>query len=736
MAALLLLACLAVLALLAGATNPADVLSGSWQNESSAGGLNPSVGNGLLGWIVSSDTIYSAGLFCSQNHFLVFSGAKRCRIATPTALRTGPAGATSLDLSLDIRRGVVEERLSLKGGGSATRRWFMHRDMPSVAVLEIQLVNPTQEALDIMLESNVSKDSKDLTLVTNSTSKDGNDELTYVVAHPEKGAKAMNLSIVSTRVPATAITVPPQGSLKITLLCAVVSDAPFLNGSGDDTLKRAAAALASADTKEKASPGALLLEHQRAWADLWSHGGLEIGGSNLSLARQVNSTYYYLLSSVRSDVPYPIGPGGLTTDGYFGNGYWDNDVWAMPALLPSWPELARTGATYRYNLRSAAAAHARSHQFPGLFFPFQTAGTGAEVDLFEPANYLEQHVGGGVALLMEKLVQFSCGGPEDVNIAKAVVPGVSDFFVSRATSSKYDHEQLSINNVVPPDEFATGAVYQGVDDAVYMNAIAKRTAETAMRLLPGDARGNAWQTLLNLTMLTGTTASEKTYHLEYHNFPDGNVWSGGKVKQADVTMLAFPLEMAGVSGGTDLQRSDLLFYEPLYDPEGPAMTSSVSVVGWLELGEAERAAKWMKNQTAHIHAPFNVWTESKSANQHQTLKDEGCYNFMTGGGGFIQSMMHGYGGLRIRWSDNEHLSSMITLDPQLPARATSLKMRSISFAGATFSVMFESSTEICLLSVGQNSGLAVSFASGGGDVLRTVGQCVSGKGKAEIVQAH
>ena len=32
-------------------------------------------------------------------------------------------------------------------------------------------------------------------------------------------------------------------------------------------------------------------------------------------------------------------------------------------------------------------------------------------------------------------------------------------------------------------------------------------------------------------------------------------------------MLGFPLEVPGVAGGTQTQRNDLEFYEPLYDPE-------------------------------------------------------------------------------------------------------------------------------------------------------------------------
>ena len=168
----------------------------------------------------------------------------------------------------------------------------------------------------------------------------------------------------------------------------------------------------------------------------------------------------------------------------------------------------------------------------------------------------------------------------------------------------------------------------------------------------------------------------------------------------------------------------------------------MSVVGWLELREAARAAEWLANSTAHMHTPFNVWTESKSKNQRPTLQDEGCFNFMTGCGGHVQSIFAGYFGLRIKWSDTENLRSMITLDPQLPPGATAMKLRSISFVGARFSAEMEMergtfSIEICLVEQAGGAGLAVSFAAGSGGVLNAVGQCARGAiGKVAIVHAQ
>ena len=80
-------------------------------------------------------------------------------------------------------------------------------------------------------------------------------------------------------------------------------------------------------------------------------------------------------------------------------------------------------------------------------------------------------------------------------------------------------------------------------------------------------------------------------------------------------------------------------------------------------------------------APFNVWTESNSQDQHKSMVDMGCYNFMTGAAGFIQSIAYGFGGLRFR-EDGLHIT------PSVPKNASFIKFRGLKYMGATFDVEF------------------------------------------------
>jgi protein-glucosylgalactosylhydroxylysine glucosidase len=238
-----------------------------------------------------------------------------------------------------------------------------------------------------------------------------------------------------------------------------------------------------------------------------------------------------------------------------------------------------------------------------------------------------------------------------------------------------------------------GTFYTGVKNSVYTNSIAALTADYACEMAGGSADcSSTWTDLSSkLKILVENKDTDQEWHPEYENFPKMNpFWNGGgKVKQADVTMLHFPMNRMLSKAS---MRNDLEKYEPLYDAEGPAMTLSVSVVLWLRLGNLDRANALLLNSTRNIQTPFNIWTESATKNQHQTLKDEGCFNFLTGAGGFLQSIAFGYGGLKYGRDECE-------MRPTLPLNSTSMKFRSIEFQGGrySFEMLSDKSCELCIV---------------------------------------
>ena len=116
-------------------------------------------------------------------------------------------------------------------------------------------------------------------------------------------------------------------------------------------------------------------------------------------------------------------------------------------------------------------------------------------------------------------------------------------------------------------------------------------------------------------------------HASYH---------GEKIKQADVNLLAYPLKEI-----TDQQqiKKDLEYYESRIGEGSPAMTHAIFAVLYARLNDPDKA--FQAFQQAHIpnkKNPFGVLSESAGGTNPY---------FATGAGGFLQSILFGFGGLEI-----------------------------------------------------------------------------------------
>eukprot|EP00326_Haptolina_ericina_P033742 CAMPEP_0181231230 /NCGR_PEP_ID=MMETSP1096-20121128/34973_1 /TAXON_ID=156174 ORGANISM="Chrysochromulina ericina, Strain CCMP281" /NCGR_SAMPLE_ID=MMETSP1096 /ASSEMBLY_ACC=CAM_ASM_000453 /LENGTH=192 /DNA_ID=CAMNT_0023325213 /DNA_START=27 /DNA_END=605 /DNA_ORIENTATION=+ len=125
-----------------------------------------------------------------------------------------------------------------------------------------------------------------------------------------------------------------------------------------------------------------------------------------------------------------------------------------------------------------------------------------------------------------------------------------------------------------------------------------------------------------------------------------------------------------------VRQRDLSYYEWRTDAEGPAMTWGMYAIGHLEgdptPASLAKAAELFNRSFANTRVgPFGVWPE--------TTKAHALVNFITGAGGFLQTALFGYGGLRIR-------EGRLTLRPRLIEGTTALRLRGLHFRGFVFDV--------------------------------------------------
>jgi len=167
----------------------------------------------------------------------------------------------------------------------------------------------------------------------------------------------------------------------------------------------------------------------------------------------------------------------------------------------------------------------------------------------------------------------------------------------------------------------------------------------------------------NLKILYNSTLD---YHPQFEGYKIGE-----PIKQADTVLLGYPL-MYPMNDST--RRNDLRIYEEVTRSSGPAMTWVMHAINHLEIGNYDKAAElFNRSYKNYVRGPFQVWSEV-------IPQRSGAVNFLTGAGGFLQSVINGYAGVRI------YLDRLEIIRPQLPPGSTKFSISGIKYLGATFKI--------------------------------------------------
>jgi trehalose/maltose hydrolase-like predicted phosphorylase len=361
--------------------------------------------------------------------------------------------------------------------------------------------------------------------------------------------------------------------------------------------------------------------HNAAWDELWK-SDIIIEGDDAS-QRDVHAAMYHLYSFVREGTAYSPSPMGLSGLGYNGHVFWDTELWMFPAILVLHPEMAKSMIEYRFQRLAQAKHNAFAHGYKGAMYPWESAATGnEETPVWALSGPFEHHITADVAIAAWNYFAVT----QDTSWLREkgfpIIKECADFWASRVEKNgpgKYD-----IKNVVAADEWA-----ENVDNNAFTNAAAKanlRYAVMAANILQEHVDSEWIEVEKNIPILklsNGVTAEHATYH-------------GEKIKQADVNLLAYPL-----SEITDPKqiKKDLEYYESRIGEGSPAMTHAIFTILHARLNEPAKA--WKAFEQSFIpnkKNPFGVLAETAGGTNPY---------FATGAGGFLQSVLMGFGGLDI-----------------------------------------------------------------------------------------
>jgi len=380
----------------------------------------------------------------------------------------------------------------------------------------------------------------------------------------------------------------------------------------------------------------------------------------------------------------------------------DLETWQFPALLPFYPELGKSLLAYRERVLPAAKDRARQFGWAGALFPWESAVSGQNVCPWALGADFEQHITGDVAMAVRQQYYFTRDTDWLKNHGWPLLQAAAEFWASRVVLDTASGN-YTVKGVVAPDESAGK-----VDDEAYTNAVAASTLSFAIEAaaVVGAEAGSNWSTIASKPFLP--LRDDLLSGFMIHS-QDATYQKGQMITQSDVGLLQYPLEVSGIDDS--VKRGDLLYYESVTNPDGYYTGDSSYSIAWLALGNRTAADAQFARTFLYLNGlpnnvvvaphynPFNVWKEAATSGKH--------LNFLTGAGGFLQNIIQGYAGLRAR-------SNILQLNPSLPPHAQRLSLVRLSYAGAQFSVDFNSTTVQVTLEEAPAEGKTILLLQSGG----------------------
>jgi trehalose/maltose hydrolase-like predicted phosphorylase len=344
---------------------------------------------------------------------------------------------------------------------------------------------------------------------------------------------------------------------------------------------------------------------------------------------------------------------GLSGLGYNGHVFWDTELWMFPPLLALQPTIAKSLLEYRFQRLAAARQNAFSHGYQGAMFPWESSDEGSEdTPVWALTGPFQHHITGCVGWAFWKYYQVTKDKIWLRERGYPVLKEVADFWASRV--ERKGPGKYEINNVIGANEWQ-----ENIDNNAFTNGMAitalryASQAAKELAIVPNPDWEHVAQNIPILKFEDGTTKENATY-------------DGVMIKQADVNLLAFPLDIVT---GAQVEK-DLRYYEPRMSPEGPAMGNSVLALLYARTGNMTKAMEWFaKAYKPNGVPPFGVIAETAGGTNPY---------FATGAGGFLQAVVFGFGGLQINDAGITQVKS------KLPPTWKSLEIKGVGVDRKTF----------------------------------------------------
>jgi kojibiose phosphorylase len=277
----------------------------------------------------------------------------------------------------------------------------------------------------------------------------------------------------------TTFTLKPQETVNIDKITAVYT-------SRDAAQPLNAAVHKVQETAEKGYE-ALLAAHEAEWAKYWETSDIQIDGDEEAQIAVRFAMYHLLIAAPRHDEHVSIGAKTLSGMGYKGHVFWDTELFILPPLTFTQPQLTRNMLMYRYHKLQGARNKAKANGYEGAMFPWESTDTGEETtpqwsDPQPDGTRLriwtgdsEQHISTDIAYAILQYWRWTGDDEFLCKYGAEIVLDTAVFWGSRVESKNGRYE---ISQQIGPDEN-----HENIDNSVFTNRMVVWHVQRALELL-------------------------------------------------------------------------------------------------------------------------------------------------------------------------------------------------------------------------------------------------------------
>jgi len=457
-----------------------------------------------------------------------------------------------------------------------------------------------------------------------------------------------------------------------------------------------------------------IFAHQRAWLDdYWTRSDVQVAGQP-EVQQAVRWNLFQLAQATARTDGQGIAAKGVTGSGYGGHYFWDTEIYVLPFLTYTSPNVARNALRFRMGMLDAARDRAVELNQRGALFPWRTIN-GLESSAYYAAGTAQYHIDADISHALSQYVQatgdedFLQRGAVDILVETARLWADLGFWRSNGD------QRFHIDGVTGPDEYTTV-----VDDNLYTNVMARANLRAAVRAVvrlkeqaPVAFDRMAARLGLEEHEITGWQLAAEAMHIPYDDhrgihpqdaqFLDKELWDldatpANKrplllhyhplviyrfqvLKQADVVLALY---LQGDEFTPEQKLRNFEYYDALTTGDSTLSGVVQSII----------AAEVGHHQLSQQYFLSSLYVDL--ADLHKNTSD-GVHVASTGG--IWSALVNGYGGMR------DWLGS-ITFDPRLPADWDELTFR-VAIKGSRLRVDLAQEEIVFTIETGEGVTVAV-----------------------------